>query len=260
LEEALKVAVDAVREASEYLMSHFGSSRDVERKESHHSVVSEQDKQSEALLISRLKREFPDHSFIAEETGEESMSEDYVWIIDPLDGSSYYARGLKSFSVSLALLVKWEVKLGVVACPANQEFFCAWKGDGAYLNGVRVQTSKVQRLDDSILSFGHRMLRLDGYDSQMKKLLKSVRSVRAGGSLAQELCQVACGRIEAVINRDQSIWDYAAGKLILEEAGGALTDFHGGQPQLDNLRRRDLSLVASNGSLHARVVEILSQQ
>ncbi|KPJ53363.1 hypothetical protein AMJ39_05005 [candidate division TA06 bacterium DG_24] len=258
--KALEIAVEAAREASHYLMDHFGPSREVERKESHHSVVSEQDRESESLIIERLRREFPDHSFISEEAGRDAISGDYLWVIDPLDGSSYYARGLDTFSISVALLHRWGPVLGIVSCPATGEFFSACKGEGAYVNGTRIQASTVDRLNDSIVSFGHRMLRLDDDGSATRELLRSVRSIRAGGSCAQELCYVACGRIEGVVSRDQSIWDYAAGKLILEEAGGTLTDFHGSSPQLESLRTRDLSLVASNRILQSAILEKLSHE
>jgi myo-inositol-1(or 4)-monophosphatase len=258
--EALAVAVEAAHQASDYLMEHFGPPRKVERKESHHSVVSEQDRGSEALIIDRLMKDFPDHSFISEEAGRKGGDEDYLWVIDPLDGSSYYARGLPTFSTSLALLHRGEVILAVVSCPALGEFFSASKGKGAYLDGERIETSTIDRLDDSILSFGHRVLRLDDDGARTRDLLKSVRSVRAGGSCAQELCYVACGRIEGVISRDQRIWDYAAGKLILEEAGGILTSLGGAEPELETLGTGRLSLVASNGPLHRAILEKLKAE
>jgi len=260
VEEFLDVAKEAVRRASEYLLTHFGASENVERKESHYSIVSQQDRDSENLIISTIKKRFPHHSIISEESATREVLSDYVWVIDPLDGSSYYAKGLPSFSISLALLIEWEVILGIVICPANREFFHAVKSHGAYLNDNRIQTSKTVRFQDSIFSFGHKILRLDNLRAQTKTLLESVRSIRGGGSCSQELCNVACGRTEALIKVDQSIWDYAAGKLILEEAGGTFSDFRGNRPAFNSLRERDFCLIASNGILQEEILKIFSEK
>lgn len=260
IEEFLDIAKEAVRKASEYLLMHFGASENIERKESHYSIISQQDKDSEDLIISTIEKRFPHHSIISEERATKEMLSDYVWVIDPLDGSSYYAKGLPSFSISLALLYKWEVILGIVSCPANKELFYALKSRGAYLNGNRIQTSNIEDFHDSIFCFGHKILRLDNFRSQTKTLLESVRSIRGGGSCAEELCNVACGRIEALIKMDQSIWDYAAGKLILEEAGGIFRDFHGNKPAFNSLRERDFCLIASNAILQEKILKILSEK
>ena len=259
MEEPIDIAIEAAKRASEYLIAHFGTSKNVWRKESHHSIVSRQDKESEDLIISTIKKKFPYHSIISEESDTEAVLSDYVWVIDPLDGSSYYARGLSSFSVSLALLYRWEIILGVISCPANKELFHALKGRGAYLNGNNIQTSKIEHFHDSIFSFGHKILRLDNFRSQTRILLLSVRSIRGGGSCAQELCNVACGRTEALIKLDQSIWDYAAGKLIVEEAGGTFSDFYGNIPTFSSLRERDFCFLASNSLLHEKVLKIFSE-
>lgn len=254
IQALLKVAIESVDIASDYLLENLGKDPKSKTKESHHSVVSAHDLVSEKLIIKHIKKSFPDHEIISEEQGSNSILSEYIWILDPLDGTSYYLREIPSFSISLAILHNWQLLIGVVKCPTTNERFVAVRNKGASLNSKPIEVSRVATLDNAVLSFGHKYLRINRPDLTQPKILKSVQSIRAGGSCAMELCYIACGRLDGVIQLDQSIWDYAAAMLILQEAGGELTNFDGNFPEFENLREKDFSFVASNKLLHKLIV------
>jgi len=254
----LAAGTQAVQLASRYLLDHWGMSRGVVQKESHHSIVSAEDLRSEEIILGFLEKEFPGHSFLSEERGQVQRHSEFTWIVDPLDGSSYYVRGLRSFSISLALLHEGQPIVGIVACPSDAEFFTAVKAGGAYLNGRRVTVSSQEKLQDGILSFSHSFLRAPQYAGPRNDLVPSCRSIRGGGSCAQELCCLACGRTDGFIAPSQSLWDFAAGAILIEEAGGRLTDFAGQAPCYSALRCKDFPVVASNGLVHGRIVASLA--
>jgi len=258
LDKFLSLGEQAVRLASQHLLDRWGHSNRVEQKESHHSIVSEEDLQSEEIIIEFLDRALPGHSFVSEERGQISRHDELTWVIDPLDGSSYYVRGLQSFSVSLALLHEWRPILGIVACPSNSELFTALQARGSYLNGRPIVVSSIGKLPDGILSFSHSFLRAPEYANPRSQLVPSCRSIRGGGSCAQELCYIACGRTDGFVAPAQSIWDFAAGALVVEEAGGQFTDFAGEPPDYSALPHKDFPVVASNGLVHGRILEPLS--
>lgn len=259
IDKFLSLGEQAVRLASQLLLDHWGHSNHVERKESHHSIVCEEDLQSERIIIEFLNKALPGHSFVSEERGRVSRHDEFTWVLDPLDGSSYYVRGLRSFSVSLALLHKWQPVLGIVACPSNSELFTALRAGGSYLNGRRMAVSSIGELRDGILSFSHSFLRASQYDSPRNHLVPSCRSIRGGGSCAQELCYVACGRTDGFIAPAQSIWDFAAGAIVVEEAGGQFTDSAGRPPDYSALSHKDFTVVASNRLVHSQLLEPLSE-
>ncbi|MDP2982120.1 MAG: inositol monophosphatase [Candidatus Latescibacter sp.] len=246
----LSYGQEAVGLASQHLLAHWGDCRQVEKKESHHSVVTKEDIQSEEIIVEFLEKVVPGHSLISEERGRTLRDSEFVWVFDPLDGSSYYIRGLQSFSVSLALLCEWQPVLGIVACPANGEVFTAVRGGGSFLNAKQISTSSVCELRDCILSFSHRFLRAPEYLKPRTELVPSCRSIRGGGSCAQELCYIACGRIDGFIAPAQSLWDFAAGSLILTEAGGHFSGFAGESPEYLRMSQKDFAIVGSNGTVH----------
>ena len=205
LDRLLSFGKQAVLLASQHLLDHWGHSNHIEQKESHHSIVSEEDLRSEEIIIGFLDKALHRHSFVSEERGQMSRHNKFTWIIDPLDGSSYYVRGLQSFSVSLALLYEWQPILGIVACPSNSELFTALRAGGSYLNGRPITVSSRGELLDSILSFSHSFLRTPQYDNPRTQLVPSCRSIRGGGSCAQELCYIACGRIDGFVAPAQKL-------------------------------------------------------
>lgn len=258
LERLLSFGKQAVRLASQHLLDHWEHCNIVKQKESHHSVVSEEDLRSEKIIIEYLDKAMPGHSFISEEGGEIKQNDELTWVIDPIDGSSYYIRGLRSFSVSVALLYQWQPILGIVACPSNAELFTTLRAGGSYLNGKPITVSSSQKLRDCIFSFSHRFLREPKFSSPQEELVPSCRSIRGGGSCAQELCYIACGRIDGFVAPAQKFWDFAAGALMVEEAGGQFTNFSGEPPDYSTIEQMVFSVVASNGHVHSRILEPLS--
>lgn len=219
----IKIAKKIARTAGDILLTHFGQSHEINAKESIHSIVTPVDLLVEKYIIDTLLDNFPLDSILSEESGFIDKNSDQIWVIDPLDGSSYYSRSIETFSVSIALYKNERPVLGVVFCPIKNELFHAIANEGAYLNDEPIQCSHTAHLQDAIGSFGHRYIRLEKYDNTAKKLLQSIRSVRAGGSCAMELCYLACGRIDLALTVNQSFWDYAAGMLIAKESGGNFT-------------------------------------
>lgn len=248
----LDFAREIAREAGELLMLNFGSKHNEVEKESFHSIVTDIDISAESLLVSKIRNKFPEHSIVSEEAGFSLLSSEYCWVIDPIDGSSYFARGLPTFSVSIALLYKGHLILGVIENPCFKETFYAVVGGGAFLNGALISVSKVSQMNQSVVNFGHRFIRLNEFNAHATKLLKSIRSIRGGGSCAQELCQIACGRMDGLVTLNQSSWDFFAGKLILEEAGGKLTNLLGREISVVDALSANTDIIASNRLIHSK--------
>lgn len=245
----LQFAISTAQAAGHYLMENFGDMHAQTEKESLHSIVTAHDLAVEKLIIDRIKAAYPSHGILSEESGAFDTDSEYLWVIDPLDGSSYFARGLPNFSVAIALVYKNEIILGVVENPLYQETFYATKRGGAFRNQNSIKVSTSSTLSSAIFNFGHRYLRLPEYQPHSGELLKAVRSIRGGGSCAQELCQIACGRIDGLITVNQAPWDFLAGKLILEEAGGKLVKLNGSEISIEESLKKTTDIVATNGVL-----------
>lgn len=245
----VQFAISIAQKAGLYLMENFGDTHLQIEKESLHSIVTAHDIAVEKLIMDNIKSAYPSHAILSEESGASSGESDYLWVIDPLDGSSYFARGLPNFSVAIGLLYKNEVILGVVENPVYKETFYATKRGGAFRNQQPIKVSDTASLSSAIVNFGHRYLRLPMYQPHSEELLKSVRSIRGGGSCAQELCQIACGRTDGLITVNQSPWDFLSGKLILEEAGGKLVKLDGAEISIEDALKMKTAIVASNGKL-----------
>lgn len=228
---------------------NFDRSR-VEEK-SAHNYVSYVDKESERRLVEELSALLPGAGFIAEEGSGSLENEEYCWVIDPLDGTTNYIHNLAPYCVSIALRNREELLLGVVYEVCRDECFYAWKGGKAWLDGRPIHVSDVCELDKAFIALGF------PYDAEryrpvalrlMERLYGYAGGTRLMGSAAAELCYVACGRFDARIEAFLGPWDVAAGGLILQEAGGRLTDFSGGDTWTDAQE-----VLASNGKLHERL-------
>lgn len=235
--------------------THF--KRDAIEEKSTHNYVSYVDKQSERNLVNQLHALLPEAGFITEEETSNDPDKEFVWIIDPLDGTTNFIHNLAPYCISIALRQKEEVVLGVVYEVCRNECFYAWKGGGAYLNGTPIQVSEVNRLDQALLLMG-----FPYKDSAFKPLAiymvqqfyGHLGGLRLLGSAAAELCYIACGRAEMRIEAYLGCWDVAAGALILLEAGGKVSDFRGGNHYWNGSQ-----LLATNHHLHAPILEIIKQ-
>ncbi|MBI4469653.1 MAG: inositol monophosphatase [Acidobacteria bacterium] len=244
------------REAGDLLRDRFGGKLGVSHK-GRIDLVTEADLQSEALIRERLAIRYPRHQLLAEEGGlADGSSSDHRWIVDPLDGTTNFAHGYPVFCVSIALEVGGKVELGVVYDPMRDELFAAERGAGASLNNKPIRVSSTEKLSGSLLSTGFpydiKTSRLTNLEHWSNFALR-VQGLRRDGAAALDLCYVGCGRHDGFWELGLSPWDVAAGTLIVEEAGGRVTDLHGGP---SSIYRREI--LASNQFIHDQMVEVLA--
>lgn len=226
----LNIAVRAARQAGSIIVRNLGrvDAADVSRK-GYNEFVTQVDKQAEAGIIETIHRAYPHHSFLAEESGTHG-NDDYVWVIDPLDGTTNFIHGFPVFSVSIALKYKGQLEQGVVYDPLRQEIFSATRGQGAQLNERRIRVSRLRGLEGALLGTGfpYRQLNdLDTYLAIFRELLTKTAGIRRAGSAAIDLAYVACGRLDGFWEFGLKEWDMAAGALLIREAGGFVADFSG---------------------------------
>ena len=209
---------------------------DIETK-GHNDFVTNIDREAEQIIIQTLREKFPDHRIIAEESGSVGNADsDYEWAIDPLDGTANFTRQIPHFCISVACLHKGRIEHGVVLDPIREEEFVASRGQGATLNGRRIRVSILEQLDGAMIATGgrerHRFA--EGETSVYRSLLKRKAFTRQPGSAALELAYIAAGRLDGMWMRNLSIWDMAAGALLVTEAGGLVGDFGGGANHMKN--------------------------
>jgi len=255
LSRELEAAILAAREAGERLRDAFGAEQAV-RYKGEVDIVTEVDERAEQLIREILLGAFPNYGMLAEEGGWLSGDEDARWIVDPLDGTTNYAHGLPIFCVSIALEKAGEVVLGVVHDPIREETYVAERGEGATLNGEPIRVSDTDEPIRALIATGFPYDRV-----QMPEALDLFgrfevlsRGMRRLGSTALDLCYVASGRLDSYYERGIWAWDIAAGSLILEEAGGKVTDYRGGELDLEGRE-----IVASNGAMHLAMTKLTGE-
>jgi myo-inositol-1(or 4)-monophosphatase len=253
------IARTAVGEAGVLLRSRWRTVKTVQYKGAV-DLVTETDRDAETLIVAHLQRAFPDHLIVAEEasagaTLPRPAREQYVWYLDPLDGTTNFAHGYPQFCTSLALARGADLLFGIVYDPVRDETFVAHRGGGATLNTAPIRVSPVADLDRALLGTGFpydRRERTDFYLRFVADFMTRAQDVRRCGSAALDLCYVACGRFDAFWEWKLLPWDTAAGALIVREAGGAVSDFRGGAFDLYGEQT-----LASNGHLHAALLSVL---
>ena len=233
----LNIAVSAARSASKIILRHVDrlDRLNVDSK-SRNNFVTEVDHMAEQAIIDTLLKAYPDHAILAEESGVQGESE-YQWIIDPLDGTTNFLHGFPQFSVSIALLHRGKLEQAVVMNPLSQEIFTASRGKGAFLNDRRIRVTGMRGLEGSLLGTGfpyHDYTHLDSYLEMFRALLPRTAGIRRAGSAALDLAFVAAGRLDGFWEIGLNPWDIAAGALLVQEAGGLVSDFNGGQHFLDS--------------------------
>lgn len=253
------VAIQAALNAGDLLRRGFGTAFAIESKPGKQNLVTEYDKASEERIISAIFQHFPDHAILAEESGEIQKGKTPVtWIIDPLDGTVNFARNIPVFSISIAAAIEHKVICGVVYQPMTQELFIAEKGKGAYLNGKQLFVSKIDAFDNALLSTGfpYNVDRnpLNCVEKFAQMQVKGV-PIRRLGSAAIDLSYVAAGRYDAYWEVGLHAWDMAAGKLLVEEAGGTVTHWDGSPHPVFGYE----TVLATNGLLHKSMIEHLNQ-
>jgi len=234
------------RDAGALLMEHFDKNIQIEYK-GDADLVTIADRKSEALIRERIRALWPGHDVMGEEEGLKDTGSDYRWYVDPLDGTTNFAHGFPVFCVSMALEHQGKMIAGLCFDPTRNELFSAESGKGAYLNDRAIHVSKTANLAESLLGTGfpsHKRHKNPNIHFYHQITLRS-HGVRRAGSAALDLCNVACGRFDGFWEFNLNPWDTAAGVLILEEAGGSVSDFRGGPFQLNSRET-----LGSNGLIH----------
>jgi myo-inositol-1(or 4)-monophosphatase len=254
----IQIAIDAAREAGRFLKYSVGKVTTIETKKGEErNLVSDIDRGSEKKIIDMIRRHYPTHAILAEESGASASTADYRWIIDPLDGTTNFLHGVPVFSVTIALEHKGELVAGVTYDPNMDELFTAEKGSGAFLNGKRLRVSTTDQLINSLLITGFPYDIAKNPDHAVEHFvhfLMEGQGIRRLGSAALDLAYVAAGRYDGFWEVNLNPWDMAAGILLVTEAGGKVTDF-AGRPS-DIMRRQ---VLASNNVIHDAMLRILKK-
>jgi myo-inositol-1(or 4)-monophosphatase len=245
---------ETARGAGEIIRSHFGKVKSRRSKGDRGDIVTEVDIESESYVLGRIRDAFPDHNIISEEAGSIDNKGSFTWLVDPLDGTRNYSLGIPFFGVSLALIKDGVAQYGVIYDPTHDEMFFAARGHGATLNGVRMQVSGETDMDDAIISISwlRRMVDHSQFVGYVDKVSRQTSYLRRLGSAALVCAYVAAGRLDAYMQGSINAWDIAAGSLLVEEAGGTVTDFEG--CPLD-LSRPQTDILAASPALHKKLME-----
>jgi myo-inositol-1(or 4)-monophosphatase len=255
----LQAAIEIAQEAGKILREESERPPTISHK-AEYDLVTQADRRSEALIVSRLQKYFPDHAIAAEEgTGKDASKDatsEYRWHVDPLDGTTNFAHGYPCFCVSMALAHKHQLLLGVIFNPIYNELFYASRGEGAFFNGKQIHGSKVDALKNSLLCTG-----FPNHDRQANPNIHFYwdftllsHGVRRDGSAALDLAYVAMGRFDSFWEFGLNPWDTAAGVVLVEEAGGKVTDLQGQPYPLGGK-----SILASNGLIHEEMVRVAAE-
>jgi myo-inositol-1(or 4)-monophosphatase len=252
--DALAFAVALAREAGDLLVASSGAPLEVGEKGLHGDLVTGADRASEALIVERLRRDWPRSSILAEESGAYRGESHERWIVDPLDGTTNYAHNYPLYCVSIAYERDGVVVAGVVHAPAIGELYAAELGGGATCNDTRIAVSGVRSVGAALVCTGFMPARYERNARQFAALSRRAQAVRRDGAAALDLAFTAAGRFDAFWEYDLHAWDVAAGALLVGEAGGTVTTADGGTFQLDGA-----SILATNGRTHGEMVACLQE-
>lgn len=255
----LNFAIQTARDAGAILVDRMGRALQVSNK-GDIDLVTEADLASEKLIIDRIKSHYPRHAILAEESGatdgfeQVSGKSDWKWIIDPLDGTTNYAHGYPCFCVSIALESAGAIEIAVIYDPMRDEMFAAERGQGATLNERRMRVSTVDELNSAMLctGFPYNVRERPNFARDFANFTMEAQAVRRDGSAAIDLAYIACGRFDGFWEDGLKPWDVAAGALLIEEAGGMITDFKGGPLDIYTPK-----VLASNGLVHDAMMKVL---
>jgi myo-inositol-1(or 4)-monophosphatase len=253
----LNFAIQTARDAGRLLAERFGRNLRISNK-SELDLVTESDLASERLIIDRIKTHYPRHAILAEESGASApaggASDEWRWIIDPLDGTTNYAHGYPCFCVSMGLEHQGRLQLGVVYDPMRDEVFSAERGEGAALNGKRIQVSSAPNLSSALLctGFPYDVRERSEFARHFANFIMNAQGVRRDGAAALDLAYVAAGRFDGFWEEGLKPWDVAAGALMIEEAGGRVSNYAGGPLDIFNP-----PILASNGLIHEQMMRVL---
>jgi myo-inositol-1(or 4)-monophosphatase len=242
-------------EAGELIKNAFGKAPSIEFKTNELNLVTETDKASEKLISDFIKKKYPSHGILAEEGSDRNKSAEYLWVVDPLDGTTNFAHGLPIFAVSIGLQKNGETIAGVVYDVMRDVVYSAEKGSGAYENTKKINVNKNSNLGHGMLVTGFPYDIRENPDKAFERFiafLKHARAIRRLGSAAIDFCYVANGVFDGFWEVALHPWDLCAGKLIVEEAGGLVTDFDGNKTDIYSKR-----ILATNGLVHRKMIDVI---
>lgn len=253
----LNIAIRAARNAGKIIARSFEEIDMIETSQKGaNDFVTNVDKDAEQAIIATIRKSYPDHSIVGEEFGENrGENNDYQWIVDPLDGTTNFIKGIPHFSVSIALKVKGKLDQAVIYDPIRSELFSASRGNGAQLNGYRIRCTNAKEIEGTVLATGfpHKNKhQIDAYLEVFKEFFVETSDIRRGGSAALDLAYVAAGRVDGFWELGLKPWDTAAGQLLVKEAGGIITDFEGGANQ-----DKTGNIIAANPKMMKAMVKTL---
>ena len=248
--------INIAKEAGSVIREGFGKSVKIEFKTGDNNLVTEIDKASEKVITDFIKKKYPSHSILAEEGSGEQKDSEYLWVIDPLDGTTNFAHGLPIFSVSIGLQKNGETIAGVVYDVMRNIIFSAELGSGVEADSEKLTVSNEDNLAHSMLVTGFPYNKKENPDKLFERfiaLTKTARGVRRLGSAAIDFCYLASGVFDGFWEVHLHPWDICAGKLIVEEAGGLVTDFHGNKTNIYTKR-----ILSTNGKIHKQLIEVMN--
>ena len=255
---ALNIAISAARAAGHVIIRNINRRPDLKiQAKAMNDFVSEVDHQAEFEIISTIRKSYPNHAILAEESGQHE-GEDCEWIIDPLDGTTNYLHGIPQYCVSIAMREGSKLILGVVYDPFKEELFCAARGEGATLNNRRIRVSTQADISTSLIGTGlpyqvDQAQSVDQYLAAMRAIIEQHASVRLAGAAALDLAYVAAGRFDGFWETGLQSWDMAAGALLIQEAGGLISDLQGGHDYLHSG-----NVVAANSKLYKTLITTIN--
>lgn len=249
LEKERNAALLAAKRAGKALLRYYGKKSAVKSKPNK-SLVSIADLEADKEIVQVIKKSFPNHSILSEESGFEDNKSDYKWVIDPLDGTHNFLRQIPFFGTSIALEHKGEVVLGVLHFPILKMTAIAERGKGAFLNGKRIFVSGKKSLDHAFVLFEYSYASREDGGQFLKKLIGKVIDIRMYGCAVYNLLLVACGRVDGFVILSTNEWDIASGFLIVKEAGGKITNLRG-----EKWGFKDKKYIVSNGKLHNELLK-----
>lgn len=258
-EEVLSFLDQVTDWAGRILLSHFRGELRVDRKdltEGGIDIVTNADHASEDIIMGAIRREFPGHDILTEETETEESGSQWLWVVDPLDGTINFAHGFPHFCISIALMNGKSLFAGMIYDPLKNERFCSVRDRGAFLNGNRIHVSKADRLGKSVIATGFpydRAYSPENNVAEFSRVVTRVQGMRRAGSAALDLAYVACGRLDGFWELKLKPWDQAAGMLLVEESGGRVSDRDGLPTDIHTQ-----SVVATNCLIHEALVAALA--
>lgn len=253
----IQILKEGMFKAGDIAMDFWQKGVKTEVKTANYDITTEADRAVEAYLISLIRKSFPNFGIVGEESG--GKVSDNVFTIDGIDGSTFFAAGLKEWTITLAQLQGEKVIIGIVYSPALNEFYFAKRGLGAYLNGERIYVSKIDEFQYSIINLGQDVIRIYNRFNIEQGFIKAscAHFVIASSSLAYG--RLAAGKIQAALHMGQPIWDIAPGIVLVEEAGGRFTNWNNTR-KFSFARERINNVIASNGILHEQAIRLINQQ